>query len=202
MDFNKTRGLPDNLNRVMRIQWWCMSKTEVSTIENKTLKYSGIEDNIRKTSLLVFFQTKYGMEPVKSGSTLPFMGKWVNSDISRIGSFFAIAIGQGDNYVRGLYGPLPALGYDYNALIFADLVDDRSAHDPRMKGKNYVLISFFYPKIMDEYVNTYRSCLKNVFTKFILNLQDIDFLKNKMIKKLERELKSTLIQSIKNAESC
>ncbi|MHA2298167.1 MAG: hypothetical protein ACXAEU_02780 [Candidatus Hodarchaeales archaeon] len=143
--------------------------------------------------LIVFKQTLVGIESIGKNLSLPFPSNRPRSDIEKLASFFSIALGQGDSYNQGLYGPLPALNSAYEALIFAKLVPDKEKFDPRMKGLNYVFFCFFYPKMMEFLINSRRFRFSAEIMTFLTDLNDVGQIKVCKIKELEKRLKYALV---------
>lgn len=73
-------------------------------------------------------------------------------DLFKMGSFFYLAIGQGDTWNFGLY-ELPIPNHpSQHAFIYAFEVMDPDNQDPRYNGKNYCLITIVTPKSLREHL--------------------------------------------------
>ncbi|MFW9991042.1 MAG: hypothetical protein ACFFD4_03175 [Candidatus Odinarchaeota archaeon] len=143
--------------------------------------------------LIFFKQTLAGLEPIRKDVSVPFSSIRPRSDIEKLASFFVIAVGQGDCFAEGLYGPLPALNSGYEVLLFAKLVPDKKNFDPRMKGQNYTLFCFFYPKVMEFLVNSRRFRFSAEIMTFLSDVDDVEQITVNKLKELEKRLKFIFI---------
>ncbi len=67
----------------------------------------------------------------------------------RLGTYFYVMIGQGHNYPAGFFGPLPTTDHpEYESFVLSVMIEDPEQHDPRLEGRNYVLITFVVPRGM------------------------------------------------------
>jgi DNA-binding response OmpR family regulator len=68
-----------------------------------------------------------------------------HEEIIRIGSFYYLAIAQGNERNIGIY-ELPVRGKpNYQAIIYAFEVQDKSLKDPRFNNMNYILLTILLP---------------------------------------------------------
>lgn len=64
------------------------------------------------------------------------------NSIIESGIYFYTAIGQGNRYRKGLFGPIPFGDEKENvALIFSSIVRDSDFEDPRLEKENYLMIA-------------------------------------------------------------
>ncbi|TFF98718.1 MAG: hypothetical protein EU547_00575 [Promethearchaeota archaeon] len=86
---------------------------------------------------MVFFKlSKKGPIPFFSEHSIDY------NSLIESGVYFYTAIGQGNQYRTGLFGPLPFGNEEEKiALIFSSIVKDSEFEDPRLKGKNYMIVS-------------------------------------------------------------
>ncbi|MHA1449276.1 MAG: tetratricopeptide repeat protein [Candidatus Hodarchaeales archaeon] len=98
-----------------------------------------------------------------------------------IGSFYTLAIGQGNRHHQGLFGPLPLGDYnDYLSLIYARTVKDGTQNDPRMNGMSYCLFCLIYPVRFSKLFYD-RSFLSSVIEQSILTIEDVTDISSKYI---------------------
>ncbi|MFW9991200.1 MAG: hypothetical protein ACFFD4_03995 [Candidatus Odinarchaeota archaeon] len=119
----------------------------------------------RLTALVLIKQTSLGPETL--GDKLPFPGSY--RDLLNLSCYYSMALGQGNHYHEGLYGPLPALGTEYRSLLYSVLVKDEGQKDPRMDKKNYLVLCFFYHEKLEEAVSKSRIELEKALRSFFAN---------------------------------
>ncbi|MFW9997249.1 MAG: hypothetical protein ACFFD4_34715 [Candidatus Odinarchaeota archaeon] len=143
------------------------------------------------STLTIFYQSKLG-PAIMGDKHLPFVTKNCESDLQKLGSFFSVAIGQGSYYNTGCFGPLPALGSDYNCLIYSIIVKDDASFDSRMQGWNYILACFFYHKSLDQIINEKKISIEAFFCNYFQKNDNIGCFTPEKIKDLKSELMSLL----------
>ncbi|MFW9992994.1 MAG: hypothetical protein ACFFD4_13205, partial [Candidatus Odinarchaeota archaeon] len=102
------------------------------------------------------------------------------------------AVGQGGRHNEGLYGPLPVpardRSLDYSALIYSKLLPDKNQQDPRMKGKNFIMICFLYPQEYEAFLSSRRLYIKEKHDKFIGDITDISEITVEGLKELRMQI--------------
>ncbi len=97
-----------------------------------------------------------------------FRGLDVNLEVF-IG-FSYVSIGQGQRYEVGVYGPLPAPSLEnHNVIIFSFWGKDDEPSDPRLKGKQYYLITVIFPEESTKHlvrIDVMNQKFRNYIKKF------------------------------------
>lgn len=96
------------------------------------------------------------------------------------GVYIYTAIGQGHSYPTGLFGPLP-FGDDKNqvALVYSTIVTDSNFPDPRLDGKNYIMIAFISKRGDEDLID--RRKLSEIISTQIKEISDLSTLQEKEI---------------------
>ncbi|MHA2296375.1 MAG: hypothetical protein ACXAEU_23720 [Candidatus Hodarchaeales archaeon] len=127
------------------------------------------------TALCIIKQSRLG--PVAYGDIIPSVGLDID-DLNSLSCYYSLAVGQGNHYKEGLYGPLPVLGTEFRSLLYAVTVIDENQEDQRMGNKHYLVMCFFYHKQLEEAVNKSRMGLTRTFDKFFINNASIEQVEN------------------------
>ncbi len=91
----------------------------------------------------------------------------------KAGFVFLNALGQGDEYHEGLFGPFPVpASKEHSALVFAIKTLDKESTDPRMTGQAYVILGLFYRKSVENLLPT-REKLNLTFNNSINPMNDV-----------------------------
>ncbi|MBD3189142.1 MAG: tetratricopeptide repeat protein [Candidatus Heimdallarchaeota archaeon] len=113
----------------------------------------------------------------------------------KFGTFLSISVSLGSEYFTGLYGPLPVTGNpNYESLVYAQLVKDPKSPDPRLKNKNYLIISFVYHKSISKLLMMQREKIEKVFKEHISPKVDINKLSLNTLKTICREIEETIVK--------
>jgi len=144
----------------------------------------------KQSTVTIFYQTRQG-PTIIGDDCLPFATKDHRAGLQKLGSFFSVAIGQGSYYNTGCYGPLPALGSDFNCLVHSAIIKDESEFDPRMKGWNYIMICFFFHKSLDGVIAENKSTIEDYLETRVANAHVRDLTESKLA-----EIKDNLIALI------
>ncbi|MFQ5978973.1 MAG: hypothetical protein ACE5OZ_12680 [Candidatus Heimdallarchaeota archaeon] len=108
----------------------------------------------------------------------PFFGNDRKRFLSQLGLFYFTGVGQGENYHRGFYGPLPMPNEtEYVSFVFATMIPDQAQLDPRLGGQDYVLVCLVchkthVPKFMDRL--DIEATFNNIFAA-VEDVREIDF---------------------------
>ncbi len=126
-----------------------------------------INYQIYDATLTLFKQSRFGPESM-GDNYLPFITEDsdVDRELYRIASFYSVAIGQGNYYHTGIFGPLPVLGSNYRCMVFGAMVEDSDTFDERMKGWNYILACFFFHESLIPVIFEKKGQLEAAFQKF------------------------------------
>ncbi len=149
---------------------------------------------VHDSTLTIFKQSEYG--PTGLGDDyLPFVSEDSNpeSTLYRIASYFGVAIGQGSYYHTGLFGPLPVIGSNYNAIIFTAIVKDDKTFDERMKGWNYLMGCFFFHKSLLPIINDKRELIEVLFESFFDKHNHLNKVTDRAIKGLKKVILSVIL---------
>ncbi len=135
-----------------------------------------------ETFMVVWKMSGMGPEVVKS-EKVPLEDE--ETDLLRLGVYFSTAIGQGDSYTPGLFGPLPVLDSEvYNALIFSKRITDKELEDPRFKGENFVLVAIIYP-IFYEHLFYNRKEINKAFDGLMSSIEDVSDIDDHFLSAIE-----------------
>ena len=122
--------------------------------------------------VLVFKKGSLGPE-VYLSTSLPFKNDPAQI-LPKVAVSYFFLTGAGESYNVGLFGPVPVGNeLDYLALIYADFINDETATDARMEGKNYVLTCIIYPKRLESFFTTRREDLEKINSQFLESFSDI-----------------------------
>lgn len=105
-----------------------------------------------------------------------------------LGAFYMLAIGQGDNYHDGLFGPLPvAMKEDYSSLVYASTISDENQNDKRLAKSTYVIICLLYPNDKSNFF-TDRGLLHSIFQQEItLKIEDVSEINRFVLRRLREK---------------
>jgi hypothetical protein len=94
-------------------------------------------------------------------------------ELIKTGVYLYTAIGQGNQYRTGLFGPIP-FGDEKEkiALIYTSIVNDSEFEDPRLKGKNYLMISLLADEEEINLLN--RSKILRFLEEGVEKIDDLD----------------------------
>lgn len=127
----------------------------------------GLQDGIHGT---IFHLSRLGPEltmTTKKKSTI-----FTFNDYLRIGNFFYIAVGQGNERNIGLY-ELPVPGFsDFHSFVYAFEVLDPDNEDPRAQGKNYCMLAIIFPKWIREFL-PHGSLIHTIVRENFLHFQTL-----------------------------
>jgi hypothetical protein len=131
----------------------------------------GLQEAIHGT---IFHLTRLG--PELTFTTKEKSSVFTFNDYLRIGNFFYIAVGQGNERNIGLY-ELPVPGYpDFHSFVYAFEVLDPDNDDPRAQGKNYCMLAILFPKWIREFLGHFSS-LNQILAENLIQFQTLTDLK-------------------------
>ncbi|MFQ5977546.1 MAG: response regulator [Candidatus Heimdallarchaeota archaeon] len=106
----------------------------------------------------------------------------------KAGLVFLTALGQGDEYHQGLFGPFPVpASKEHSALVYAKILPDKEADDPRMPDRSYAVLGLFYPRVLETLLPT-RDFLEDSVTNFLNEISDMSELDKKRLDILKGQL--------------
>ena len=106
----------------------------------------------------------------------------------KAGLVFLTALGQGSEYHIGLFGPFPVpASKEHSALVYATILPDAQADDPRMPGRSYTVVGLFYPRTL-EILFPERDFISDVLAKFLDNIKDASELDNEKLDMLRNRI--------------
>ncbi|MFX0113440.1 MAG: response regulator [Candidatus Hodarchaeota archaeon] len=106
----------------------------------------------------------------------------------KAGLVFLTALGQGNEYHTGLFGPFPVpASREHAALVCAAILPDVKADDPRMPGRSYTVLGLFYPRILEGILPD-RDLLTDAFTDFLQEIKEMSELDKEKLDKLRGQL--------------
>ncbi|MHA2111581.1 MAG: hypothetical protein ACXADW_08245 [Candidatus Hodarchaeales archaeon] len=149
---------------------------------------------IHDSTLTIFKQSECG--PTGMGDDyLPFVSEDSDpeSTLYRIASYFGVAIGQGSYYHTGLFGPLPVIGSNYQAMIFTAIVKDNKTFDERMKGWNYLMACFFFHKSLLSVINEKRELIEVLIESFFDKHNHLNTITDRAIQGLKKVILSVIL---------
>ncbi|MHA2296578.1 MAG: response regulator [Candidatus Hodarchaeales archaeon] len=142
---------------------------QLTNVVNKIATFPIFELN--KCPISVFAAGSLGPTVVYS-DTLPW-GSNSDSIQMKAAIFFSTAIGQGDSYHTGMFGPLPVPEVmDHSVMIYSKILEDKNTMDPRSRTATFTLFSIFYPNDSTVFfLDRFR--LKDIFDQSLKPLVDI-----------------------------
>ncbi|MHA2272560.1 MAG: PAS domain S-box protein [Candidatus Hodarchaeales archaeon] len=155
------------LDNVLIVCRGMQTKNEMS--EDVLAFHKSLESQIRLT---LFKMGPKGPALVVTES-LPSIEGSQDEFIFRIGVYYLSALGQGNVFNLGLYGPLPLLNAPKHvALAYAFFIDDPAGLDPRTEGKTYAFIVITVPKALVPLFNN-RNAIEEVFEEEIGKIDSV-----------------------------
>jgi tetratricopeptide (TPR) repeat protein len=121
---------------------------------------------------------------------LPFKETNLEEFFHRVSNLYALALGQGQLYYEGLYGPLP-LTESYSSLVYARILPDSTQEDPRLDKKAYALICLGYPRDQDHIFGD-RKALTRMFYEWTSKIGELSQLDLKSLSKLRKTLRKSI----------
>ncbi|MHA2233341.1 MAG: hypothetical protein ACXAB4_12735 [Candidatus Hodarchaeales archaeon] len=132
------------------------------------------------------------------GEKLPGIGNNQKEFATKLGVFYLTALGQGESFNTGLYGPLPlprtsnqqdSIGAvsNFEALAYAFFINDPANEDPRIV-KTYSIIVVIIPKTLTECIY-HRKGIEMIFDEEISQFSVIQEITITALKKLKTRLR-------------
>ncbi len=164
---------------------------DIKTTTASYVESSITEDDIANT-FIVSFKFDENLGPViHEVENVDLNDREWNKKIVMTGSLFSIALGQGQAYHVGLFGPLPFGEKDLSSIIYSLIIRDLTQVQKRTQNQTYLLLCLVFTKKMGPIFYD-RQKLKEIFdsqTKNLKNIEDIDnnfleFLRKKIISEM------------------
>ena len=111
----------------------------------------------------------------------------------KLATFTAIAIGQGDSFNTGLFGPMPVPDRkEYLTLLYSFSIDDKTLRDHRYKGVNYALIAFL---VHSEVIHFFydRKAIKKIFDDSLKNITNLKSINADVLTSIRNKLLSSCV---------
>ena len=109
--------------------------------------------------------------------------------LMKMAIFYLTAVAGGTSYSCGLYGPLPVTGHpNYESLVYTEFVKDPKNTDPRLKGKNYLILSFLYHKKLAKLFSLQREKIEKIFKEHISPRMNVYNISIALLEKIYNDL--------------
>ncbi|MFW9998050.1 MAG: hypothetical protein ACFFD4_38765 [Candidatus Odinarchaeota archaeon] len=131
-----------------------------------TSRKSNHYDYFLPPAVYLFKQGRHGPELVTTRDDVVHSTDLNTSDLDSLGCYYSLALGQGNHYNEGLYGPLPVLGTGLHSLLYAVVVTDSQQEDPRMGNRNYLIMCILYSGQLEETIHRGRTGLTRLLRAF------------------------------------
>ncbi len=111
--------------------------------------------------------------------------------LTKMAVYYTTALGQGDCWHLGLYGPLPVpSNQDLLSLNYAFLIADPSNTDLRNNGKSYCIISIIFPRKIELLCNN-RFIIEALIKEKIEGFTSLIEIDEEVLREIKCELFST-----------
>ncbi|MFW9991016.1 MAG: GAF domain-containing protein [Candidatus Odinarchaeota archaeon] len=158
---------------------------ELSTITKSTSFLQFARDNV---GLVGYSLERIGPKTFYIDSLLHQFIHNLEVTLIKMGLYLMTAIGQGQDHISGLFGPLPVPGHDENlAIIYSFSVPDEEADDPRAKDQRYVMLVLVFPAFIEEMIND-RIRLRIIFRDEMENVKCFQDLTDDFLARLKNKL--------------
>lgn len=102
---------------------------------------------LSKLGLVLFRFEDSGPTPYLETSLPTLDPRWTSEVIKKASVIYLCALGQGDAYHTGFFGPVPVPGASHlNALLYAFIKADSTIIDRRADHKSYLVLGIFFPR--------------------------------------------------------
>lgn len=147
-------------------------------------------------SQLFMFAIRFGQKgpEVFKAEQTPFSEMETSSLFIKSAVFISTALGQGNIYHEGLFGPFP-LPNDFSCLVYAKLLPDATIQDKRWEGMTYTLVCLGYPKRFDNlFVD--RDSTAGIFQKWTEKISAVWGITDEFLGGLREEIVSSCFSTI------
>lgn len=175
----KIENLIDNYNIIRSIS----AMNEEVRLPSSLLRTHGLQSFLEEVVFWTSFNTKDTLENFgylfvvqdESGPNIILSSSDASlyateAELLKSGITLMVAIGQGEGYYQGLYGPLP-INNKTNALIYAKMLKNEQMLDPRAEGKSYSVYLLLMPnetkisiKVHDDLSDLFNKSFSNIDT--------------------------------------
>jgi tetratricopeptide (TPR) repeat protein len=147
-------------------------------------------------SQLFMFAIRFGSKgpEVFKAEPTPFSEMETSSLFIKSAVFISTALGQGNVYHKGLFGPFP-LPNDFSCLVYANLMPDATIQDKRWERMTYALVCLGYPKRFDNlFVD--RDSTAGIFEKWTEKISDVWGITDEFLGGLREEIVRSCFSTI------
>ncbi|MCG3217723.1 MAG: response regulator [Candidatus Heimdallarchaeota archaeon] len=116
-------------------------------------------------------------------------------ELTRLGTFYLIAIGQGDGYNEGLFGPLPISNTDFTSILFSFCVEDPHAVDVRLKEHNLIILTYIIKKEL-EYAFSDRTAIQSLLEEVTSSITEVKDLTEELVSEIKIKLMKIVNKTI------
>lgn len=117
---------------------------------------------------------------------LPMIQEEIKNFYTKVSMFWFTAIGQGDSWSSGMYGPLPLLNYDdYSSTVYSFRKKTKSDIDPRLGGVDPVMLIIITRTENDIFLN-HRLEYAKLIREFFEGVEYLEDLTPKSLGDLKR----------------
>ena len=112
--------------------------------------------------------------------------------------FLSIAIGQGQNYHHGLFGPLPipegkeTEGKDKLAILYSFSVKDEKMIDPRASKRNFIMIAFVLGTQVSNFFDN-RTIIRKIYEDQMKKITELKQINTEFLAELRQNLLSRCV---------
>ncbi|MHA2296981.1 MAG: hypothetical protein ACXAEU_13930 [Candidatus Hodarchaeales archaeon] len=147
---------------------------EIPNLSSRALSKAERRFYLNQSAITIFKQSPMGPVPVSIEGEKFLFTLDNNQDILKLATFYSVAVGQGNCYSKGLFGPLPVLNSEFRCLLFANMVKDPEQKDPRANEQTYLVTCFFYHSALEQRISKKREWVEQIFLNFFQARNQID----------------------------
>lgn len=151
--------------------------------------------NFPKNELMVSF-TRFGYHGGEIMKTTPL--NFLENDkpselLIKMSAFWFAAIGQGHNWPKGLFGPLPVLDYtNYNSYAYSLKLKCEDPHDTRL-GDDDLILCLLFTNRFDNHLNENTSQIEGYLEKYFEGIDNTSQITEELLNNLQQEILSTFM---------
>ncbi|MHA1777159.1 MAG: tetratricopeptide repeat protein [Promethearchaeota archaeon] len=154
-----------------------------------SFRESVISINYLNEIAMIVFKIDERLGPMIQESTrLDLSDPIIQANVLRVGSLYSIALGQGQLYHQGLFGPLLFTDPKTFALIYTQTIKDYTQKEKRTKGQAYFLFTLVFPENLNVFFYD-RDKLSVIFSNEIEKISEA--------KDITKEFLENILDSIK-----
>jgi hypothetical protein len=161
---------------------------DITTTEELKILDSDVRDDLFKE--IYFGITSFASHGGQLHLTdpLPMIDEDIKNFYTKVSMFWFTAIGQGDGWCLGMYGPLPLLNYDdYTSTVYSFRKKTKSDIDPRLGGVDLVMLIIITRKENDIFLS-HRLEYATLIRKFFDGIEFLEDLTSNSLNNLKENL--------------